>query len=107
LILSAAATSNPSFTQLTQTAGTNLIMPCLVERQTTTSAVTNSLTNPTAGATTYFDFASANPSLQSHLTPALHTSPRLANDAFSATSINNNASLFSPHKDLHRAAAGT
>jgi len=82
-------------------------MPCLVERQTTTSAVTNSLTNPTAGATTYFDFASANPSLQSHLTPALHTSPRLANDAFSATSINNNASLFSPHKDLHRAAAGT
>lgn len=74
-----------------------------MERQSTTT-VTSSLGNPTAaGAATYFDIANANPALTGHLTSALHSSPRVSNDALT---LNNNASLF-PHKDLHRTAAGT
>lgn len=79
-----------------------------MESRQNSTAVTGALTNPTAasaGAATYFDIASANPALTGHLTSALHTSPRVANDAL-ATTINNNASLFS-HKELHRTAAGT
>lgn len=45
-LISSAAGSNPGFSQLAQTAGGSLIMPCLMERQST--AVTNALTNPTA-----------------------------------------------------------
>ena len=95
-------------------------MPCLMERQNT--AVTSSLTtNPSAGAAagaaSYFDIASANPTLTAaaaaaaaghHLTSAataaaFHQSPRVTE----ALSINNNASLLSQKADLHRSAAGT
>ncbi|XP_067928721.1 RNA-binding protein Musashi homolog Rbp6-like isoform X4 [Watersipora subatra] len=108
-------TSNPSFSQFTQSAaGANLIVPCLMEsRQNSTSVVTSSISNPSAsaGAATYFDIASANPNLTGQLpsvaghltTAALHSSSRVANDALTST-INNNASLFS-HKELHRTAA--
>lgn len=85
-------------------------------RQNSAAAVTSSITNPTAGsagAATYFDIASANPTLAAghmtnaagHLTTALHTSTRVTNEALTTT-LNNNASLFS-HKELHRTAAGT
>ena len=114
ILLSTASNSNPGFSQLTQNNG--LIMPCLMERQNT--AVTSSLTtNPSAGAAagaaSYFDIASANPTLAAaaaghHLTSAataaaFHQSPRVTE----ALSINNNASLLSQKADLHRSAAGT
>ena len=118
ILLSTASNSNPGFSQLTQNNG--LIMPCLMERQNT--AVTSSLTtNPSAGAAagaaSYFDIASANPTLTAaaaaaaaghHLTSAataaaFHQSPRVTE----ALSINNNASLLSQKADLHRSAAGT
>lgn len=95
-------------------------MPCLMERQNAAATVTGSLANNPnaggAGAASYFDIASANPTLTAaaaaaghHLTSAataaaFHQSPRVTE----ALSINNNASLLS-HKaaDLHRSAAGT
>ncbi|XP_067928722.1 RNA-binding protein Musashi homolog 1-like isoform X5 [Watersipora subatra] len=45
-------TSNPSFSQFTQSAaGANLIVPCLMEsRQNSTSVVTSSISNPSASA---------------------------------------------------------
>lgn len=71
-------------------------MPCLMDRQQTTAALT---TNP-AGAHPYFDLA--NPALG--LTGI--SAAGLLHRQDPITTINNNASLFS-QKDLQRSAAGT